>query len=396
MKLRYRIINIALGKIKSDPECDPALPLVRKSALLFILTFLLTIILLITLYPFNFYPDNGIHWISGGTGLYFDGQGIAYTDPVFGSGDFQAPRALSIELCLKELRDSRNWGERNIFSLYDGSAKPSLLISEWGGQIYLRSRLEEKFYSLKKDRRSRPFSRGKRHFVTCTFNDVEKAIYIDGILIEKKEISLQKGGFEGFSGMLLLGNSYNVSHGWMGELRGLAMYDRVLDAKEVAHHYAVSRKEGMQALSNAPGLKVLYPFNEGSGNTSRNIVNDSLPVHVPLKCTSFKGAFFHLPTRWMRDFIFNIMLFIPLGSILVLICNQRGIKNSVTCIISAVVACGLLSLCIEISQLYIPGRAASIIDVVSNTAGAMLGSVSVCFFKGLKGRLLRNASSIKS
>lgn len=348
--------------------------------------------LFITLYPLNFCPENGVHWISGGTGLYFDGQGMAYTDPVFFSGDFSAPAAISIELCLKERKDSKNWGARDIFSFYDKSAKPSLLISEWGGKIYLRSRFEKNndLYSLKKDTRSSHFSRGKLHFVTVTFDNIEKVIYIDGMLIEKKETALQKGNFEGFAGRLLLGNSHQANRGWMGELRGLALYDRVLDAKEVAHNYAISRQEGMQVLIDTPGLKMLYPFNEGPGNIAHNIVDDSLSVHVPLKCISFKETFYHIPDYWIGDFILNIIFFIPLGSVLVLIYNHRGITNPTIGIISVIFTCGLLSLCIEISQLYMPGRAPSIMDVMSNMAGAMFGSISIHFCRGIRRILLHN------
>ncbi len=394
MKLLYSIINTALEKIKSDPECDPAMPFVGKVSILFMLTFLLTAIFFITLNPFNFRPDNGVHWISGGTGIYFDGQGIAYTEPVFSSDDFQAPKSISIELCLKERRNSKNWGPRDIFSFYDGSAKPSLLISQWGGKIYLRSRFEKNsdLYSLKKDKRSRHFSRGKIHFVTVTFDDIEKAIYIDGMLIEKEETALRKSNFEGFAGRLLLGNSYNVDRGWMGELRELALYDRVLNSKEVARHYDIFRQEGIQSLIDTPGLITFYPFNEGSGNIAHSLVKDSPSVHVPLKCISFKEAFFHIPDHWITDFILNIILFIPLGSVLVLSYNHIGITNPITCIIAVVFTCSLLSISIEISQLYIPGRAASIMDVVSNIAGTMLGSVSTCFFKGLRRLLLRNGS----
>ncbi|MCP5005813.1 MAG: hypothetical protein GY941_18040 [Planctomycetes bacterium] len=398
MKLRYRIINIALGKIKSDPECDPALPLVRKSALLFILTFLLTVILFITLYPFNFYPDNGIHWIQGGTGLYFDGQGMAYTDPVFSSKDFSDPKSISIELSLKNMREPNNWEVRDIFSFYDGSAKPSLLISVWGCNIFPSSRFEKSsnVYCLNKGRKNRPFSRGKLHFVTVTFSDIEKAVYIDGLLVEKKETVLGKNKFEGFLGRLLLGNSHNIERGWRGEIRGFALYDRVLDAEEVSRHYAVSRKEGIRALIDTPGLKLLYPFNESSGNIAHNIVDETLPVHIHGRRIAFKEAFYYLPTCWIGDFLLNIAFFIPLGSVLLLVFNHRGIINTTIGIVSVVFACGLLSLCIEISQLYIPGRAASIIDVVSNTTGAMLGSVSVCFFKRLRRMLLRNESLIKT
>jgi hypothetical protein len=141
------------------------------------------------LYPFNFFPANRVRWISNETGLYFDGAGIAYTE---GAQSISIEEAVSVELLLKERRGSNNSGPREIFSFYDGSVSPSLLVGQWAGRVFIYSRFEKnkslKWYRL--FRTKHRFPRGKAHLVTVTFDEGEKAIYIDGQLRNKKDVEL--------------------------------------------------------------------------------------------------------------------------------------------------------------------------------------------------------------
>ena len=92
------------------------------------------------LYPFNFFPQNRVGWVPDESGLYFDGDGIAYTDK---AESISLMKAVTLELLLKERRGSMNWGPSEIFSFYDGGASPSLLVGQWDGQIFIFSRFEK-------------------------------------------------------------------------------------------------------------------------------------------------------------------------------------------------------------------------------------------------------------
>jgi glycopeptide antibiotics resistance protein len=145
----------------------------------------------------------------------------------------------------------------------------------------------------------------------------------------------------------------------------------------------------MRSLVGASGLRALYPFDEGSGNSAADIVNDPLSIHIPEKYAPFQETFFHYPgdnmrirSGWIEDFILNIFFFVPLGSLFMLIVSLRGIKLPVAgSAVAIIMACGLLSLSIEITQLYMPGRFASIMDVISNMLGAGLGIMIVLLAK---------------
>lgn len=68
--------------------------------------------------------------------------------------------------------------------------------------------------------------------------------------------------------------------------------------------------------------------------------------------------------RWLSDASLNVCLFIPLGFALV-----WGSRSPVKAILTGV----LLSTCVELAQMWIPGRDPSLSDIVFNTAGTIFG-----------------------
>ena len=70
--------------------------------------------------------------------------------------------------------------------------------------------------------------------------------------------------------------------------------------------------------------------------------------------------------RWLADAILNVFLFVPLG--MTLGWNRRSPAK--------VVLFGLLlSIAVELAQMWIPGRDAALSDIISNTAGTALGAL---------------------
>jgi hypothetical protein len=239
------------------------------------------------LYPFDFFPLNSVQWLSNEAGLYFDRAGIAYTDR---SESISLKQAISVELLLKERRVSRNWGPKEIFSFYDGPISPTLLVGQWDGRIFIYSRLEknegQKYYRL--FRTKNHFPRGKAQLVTVTFDENEKAIYINGQLKNRKNVELKDGIQVEFFGSLLIGNSHSGKYGWNGEIKGLAIYNRILLPSEIFTHSKEILQKGMRVLADTPGCVALYPFEEGKGNTANSIANRLRPFSIPvnLNCKS--------------------------------------------------------------------------------------------------------------
>lgn len=86
---------------------------------------------------------------------------------------------------------------------------------------------------------------------------------------------------------------------------------------------------------------------------------------------------YHLPLgrRLVADVAVNIALFVPLGWGLHRTGRGLGVPPR-TLLVSAVLAAALFSLLMETLQFWLPARYSSIVDVLANTAGALLGAWS--------------------
>lgn len=331
------------------------------------------------LYPFNFLPPNRVQWVQNEPGLYFDGAGIAYTDR---KKSISLKRAVSIELLLKERRGSRNWGPKEIFSLYDGPGSPSLLVGQWARRIFIYSRFEKnkghEYYRL--FRTKNRFLKGESHLVTVTFDENEKAIYIDGQLSNKRGVELNDRVQIQFSGGFLIGSSPRGEYGWRGEIKGLAAYNRILKPDEIAKHSREAIQTGMSVLVKKPGCIALYPFKEGEGNIAKDILSKHRPFIIPVSRNTLGMTMLNLPFKDMRffgyskiDLLKNIIFFVPFGIMLsVIIIKKYNTSYFVTFLIITSVG-GILSCVIEGFQVYIPGRIPGIADIFGNILGSVFG-----------------------
>jgi VanZ family protein len=332
------------------------------------------------LYPFNFFPPNRVQWLSNEPGLYFDGYGIAYTDKAV---SISLKKALSVELLLKERRGSKNWGPREIFSFYDGPVSPSLLVGQWDGRIFVYSRFEkseeQNWYRLFSTKHR--FPRGKAHLVTVTFDESEKAIYIDGQLRNRKKVELNDRAHIEFSGSLLLGNSHRGKNGWRGEIKGLAVYNRILLPEEIVTHSREIFQKGVSGLTETLGCLALYPFDEGKGNTAKSILSKPRPFSIPMSLNALGRSTLSLPIKDMRfyvfnnkaDFLKNTVFFVLFGSLLSAIILKKHATGYFITFMIVTLAGGLLSCIIEGLQLLLPTRDPGMADILSNILGSGLG-----------------------
>jgi VanZ family protein len=331
------------------------------------------------LYPFNFLQPNLVQWLPNEPGLYFDGLGIAFAEK---AATISLKKAVSVEILLKERRDSRNRGPKEIFSFYDGAVSPSLLVGQWGRRIFIYSRFERneghKRYRI--FRTQQPFPRGQAHLVTVAFDEVEKAVYIDGRLENKKNVMLKDTSDIVFSGRFMLGNSPILKHGWNGEIKGLAIYNRILSHEEIAMHSRAVLEKGMRALVGTPGCLALYPFDEGKGKTARSILGDSRPLSIPVSLNESEYLKLRMPQNTIRtkrfnrsDIFRNILFFVPFGLLLAAVILKKYTIGYAATFLVVILAAGLLSFMIESLQLFLPLRYPGISDVFSNMLGSALG-----------------------
>lgn len=103
----------------------------------------------------------------------------------------------------------------------------------------------------------------------------------------------------------------------------------------------------------------------------------SLYPFAPLRLPSGETvrAVFTLERHVIRsDVVFNVAAYVPLGTLLCLYFRSAGERGRA--IAKAIAIAALYSLMMEAAQLFIPGRVSSLVDLVANASGALLGALA--------------------
>ena len=105
--------------------------------------------------------------------------------------------------------------------------------------------------------------------------DGQARLYIDGEEVESGQIG---GDFSSWDPALrlALGDEFVGERGWLGAYHGVALYNRALDASEVADHHANGAPEHLD------GLQARYAFDEGDGAVVHDVSGQepALDLHI--------------------------------------------------------------------------------------------------------------------
>ena len=351
-----------------------------RVALGILLMLLLGSMYAITTYPFDLFIPNEVQWIEKRNGVYFNGSATASTTRC---RENRLTGSISVQLLLKERYGSKNWGPRYIFSIYNGPGDPPLVVGQWSGKIFVYSRYAKSknstYYQDFTDTLRLPLN--KAQLITVTLDQKEMALYINGRLAKRRIRPDHPSGSLNFAGRYMVGNSPRGRQGWFGEVNGLAVFSRILSKEEIREHSDAARESGIRALQNADSLVALYPFNEGRGRTAQNALNGQCAITFPKTRYSLAGTLLNLPFIGIHtsafipiDFLMNILFFIPMGVIVFMILRTFQLSNTI-CISLVVLAAAIVSLSIELMQLYLLTRVATIVDIAGNVFGGIIGGV---------------------
>ena len=335
-------------------------------------------ILLAGLWPFHS-PRNQVGWLTGKSGLRFEGQGDVLSLGAFGVSR-RVDTSCSLEIWLKP---DRMDSTKTVLA-FDGSSDPTvpfrLLQDDKGGLAVQR-------YAV--DQRSpvrRPvleiggvFHEGATAFVTVTAGGEDTAVYVDGV---PAKVSSRFGmSSKDLQGQLVLGSSL-VSGGWAGQILGLAVYYRQLTPSQVAQHYENWTTNRGPIIGGEEPPAALYLFDEGVGDVAHNQIDPATNLTIPPRyrllhpqlLRSAGGDFrFGWPgLNYWTDVATNIAGFIPVGFFFVIyFTSVLHFRRPA----SATILLGLsLSLTIESLQSFLPTRDSGMTDVITNTLGTALGA----------------------
>ena len=176
-----------------------------------------------------------------------------------------------------------------------------------------------------------------------------------------------------------VGNLDSGDYPWRGDIRRFALYGQRLEMSNVMRHYGPGPGE-----TRTPQPALWLSARDISNLELKGAADDLIPLHVhrwpwALKLRNLFDARHQDINR--RDVILNILMTCLLGvSIAGCTSRERPIRAAVyvTCAVC------LLSLTVEALQFFSPNRVASLVDVATNTLGALLGATGWLVFTRLQ------------
>ena len=327
---------------------------------------------------------NDVTWLGDQNGIRFDRQGIAYAKTIAPSFNRMAHGNIpfSIELAIKSLEASDDGRFRFLLLLHGGDDTEQLVVGQWRSWLVIMNGDD---YDATR-RRARIAVNAllpeKEHFVTITSGEDGTAIFIDGQLTERKGDLRLKIPVATKQMQLVLGNSIYGRHPWAGEIYGLAYYDRVMSEPDISDHFQLWSRKRTFAFTQPQNPAGLYLFNEGIGDRVGDHAEGKHDLAIPENMAILTKEFLAAPfgnekynVSHFQDMAINIAGFIPMGFLLGALLWQANYRDVIKQLLLVMLACGSISLMIELAQAWIPSRSSQMLDLILNTLGAGTGVI---------------------
>lgn len=367
--------------------------------LLFLVYF---IILFFGLYPFNFYPENNVHWLHGQNGIQFrEGKvfsksakyGIVYTPNPIEISSGPPNDTMAIEFFVQPEPGDYS-GLAHILSFYDGKEQEPLIIGQWKSYLVIRSRIDkhESSHPYQESGLKDALITNLKSLITIVSGKEGTEIYINGKLA-KSSSKISFNPIQHITGQLVLGNSPTGKNPWFGNLFGLSIYNTKLLAEQVKQNYIDwTLNEQKTELRASVSPVIMYTFEEEHNSYVYNQIDDKNVLIIPKKYKVLKRNILvpfwrieNLNKELVVDVVLNILGFIPLGYCTVDYLLQTRRFKKITAFFVTIISGSLTSLMIEVIQIYLPMRYSSSLDLICNFFGTFLGALLffVLFTRGI-------------
>jgi len=173
---------------------------------------------------------------------------------------------------------------------------------------------------------------------------------------------------------LSLGSTVNGKFDWSGTLYSLAIYDRILTLDDLM--------PGEPGRGGSPAL-LQYEFGPGTPRVVRDLGRKPVAdLIIPDRVLAPRRELLSSPSEYWRapvddyDVFLNILAFVPYGYVLA-IALRSLLRGPALPLVTAALLVIVLSLSIETLQHFLPTRNSSLMDVISNSVGGVLGILLV-------------------
>jgi len=333
------------------------------------LFFYILVLLIIGLWPFNFWQSNRVSQDSV-NGLRLTPSATVYTSNV--PNKLLDLREFTILLDLSsEFFGSNGYARILSYSLDD--ERINFMVGQWEDGVVFKLRASGKTKPihfetegvLKKDEKGR---------IAIVFNGDKLLLYHNGEIKNEKKTGPLSFANWGGSYPLVIGSEANEKFPWEGNIYSIKIFDRALLPGEVER---LSLPGSSQRGGDMP--LVDYSFDVGGPVIKDGGKGEPANLIIPKRFKPYKRAFLEKPSGLKEisisigDILINLFGFIPLGFLLSGYLNRRSWSGKSAFVVSLVIGASV-SLTIEVLQAYLPTRNSSMIDLIANTLGTALGS----------------------
>ena len=340
----------------------------------------------------GFRLSNNTQWSDSETGLAFEGPSQAYTERFFTGFGPDSGIGLTIELAVHP-KYFRKSSIGMLMMVHAGDADSQLAICQWrssliimNGNDYSNQRRIPKIYFKLDPNRHEP------NLITIVSNQTGTRLFQDGALKKSNKELVLRFPSGRARARLVVANSMAGSNSWAGTIMGLAFYDHGLEEDVIVRHFQMWRMERNFSAFKLHGPRLLYAFDEGQGKRVYNKLGDGLDLIVPawirvlqIKAPSWpRWEDFGRPSS-VKDVLVNFTGFMPFGFLFIATLSRLEGFKARRALLIALLGSFLLSLGVEIVQMWIPTRHASMLDLILNTLGGGFGALlfpTICMRSG--------------
>jgi hypothetical protein len=333
--------------------------------------------------PKGFRLKNEVSWLENENGVRFGKFGIIFSTKPKASASISL-REFTIETGIKILKNHPN-SSPTILALWNDKSPDWFQLLQWKKHV-IAQKITGYFFKDKIEDIGAALELNKPHLITITSNNVEgTTLYIDG---EKKSNSstLLLCSENILFNRIVLGNSPSAQDPWSGEVYSFSLANCFYNENDVRERYFQWAKTKTPPVSN--NLLAFYPFDEHNGE----IIHDGsgkmgdliLPhiVQIPQKkILSMPWRDFRIDRSNVLDIIINFFGFMPFGSILyAFLFALNGFAGRHGILLIVIISGALMSLTIELAQVFIPTRDSQLTDLFFNILGTLVGAIAMKYY----------------
>lgn len=349
--------------------------LARKSVLTLLSVGILLIILFFGLRPTTWPNINRVFWSAGTMGLSFQTPGFAYVKDLH---TMKGPEGKSdFSICLGVVPVRQHPGFRPILMFHGGSDTDQLTIAQWNAAVIAMNG-DDYSYRRKLPRiiADKTLPAGRTTMIGITSGAGGTILYANGRIVEeKKDLALSIPESRDKL-RLILGNSVYGNHNWEGSLTRVAIYAGRLSTAEIS----TVCSSPSAAVAADPRLLLAYSFHQPATDRVPDISGHGQTLIIPSRPMALKQSFLRLPWPWFGfswpfwvDVALNLFGFIPFGMTLYSRLRLSRSFASWPPVLATIIFCCGVSLLIELTQGWLPNRTSSLLDLILNSCGAMIG-----------------------